>query len=110
MKVFLKMRKQEQGSSLGNLTKEDYSNKEITSAHTFSLQHAPASLKTIQLFRRERLSSFQKEYHSEYEPISQASDFKRTRDDSSPLKIATNSILFQKVIPEEDSNDYLNLV
>ena len=98
MKIYQRMRKNSNGSSLGKITREDYSTKEVISAANSSLDHDLSALRPTRLLLfRER------EYHSEYEFGAQKIEPNRVRDDNSPSKFPPNLILFQKVIPEEDS-------
>lgn len=93
------MRKRDRDSQISNVAKEDSSTREVTSAHT-SRQNAfsASSLSIRTKFHNQR------EYHSEYELGKQIALPTRYRDDSSPAKLPPNFILFQKAIPEEESN------
>jgi hypothetical protein len=81
------------------VAKEDSSTREVTSAHTSRKNVFSASNLNVQT-----KFLMQREYHSEYELGKHVPEPMRYRDDSSPSRLPPNFILFQKAIPEEESN------
>ena len=100
-KIYTRMRKRDRDSQISNVAKEDTSTREVTSAYTSRKNAFLASGLSI----RTKFFS-QREYHSEYELGKHIAEPTRYRDDSSPAKLPPNFILFQKAIPEEESNFY----